>query len=419
MFAKKAPFNPPPPGIYRDNTDPDDAASTSSAVLLDDVDVFPDEELPAYEDTPSENPLISEHYDSGPAVDIDPFARPIALPPNPPFAKHDINNSEFSTCFPLYSTDVYNLDCLIRNQSSYPPGYYVHVNGSHRETKRQNNKETKSTVQDFDFLINISNLLVPAEHVVGNTMGELEFLPMNKRGYRGTIIPSLKPVAGDVESGGERSAWCERYVSDRAGVKSFMLKREIRNHDIQKLESLIRSAIAETKYRGHLQVTFPTSHDKILVYSPGLINQWRTTTWLRWVFYLTFLWVFAWPVLFFITSRYEVIKSVWMYADLPSGGNDVRRKPTVMSEVDWYNRWESTIKRAALARMNGQDVALDEEYRLATVAADQRGVEAGRNPANQIPRTGNAFADGALGLLGQGLRVAERYNDARGWGGDC
>lgn len=332
---------------------------------------------------------------------------------------HDSSKSEFRTIFPSYSNNAHDLTRIIEMESSYPPGYYVRVNGYHKETRIQNNKETKSTVQDFNFNINISNMLVHAEHDVGATLGKWEFLPDNKRGYRGTIIPSLKPVAGDVESGDELSAWCQRYVADRAGVKSFALTREIRNHDTKKLESLIRSAISETNYRGHLKVEFSTTHNKLIVYSPGRINEWRSTNWIRWVFYLTFLWVFAWPALFFLTSRYEVVKSVWLYADLPAGGNDLQRKPTVMSEVDWYNRWAATIKRAALARLNCPDTSLDEDYRLATAAAIQRGDEASRVPTNPIPSTGNAFADGALGLLGQGLRVAERYNDSRGWGRDC
>lgn len=36
-------------GVYRDEPDRDDAASTSSAVLLEDVG-YPDADLPAYED---------------------------------------------------------------------------------------------------------------------------------------------------------------------------------------------------------------------------------------------------------------------------------------------------------------------------------------------------------------------------------
>lgn len=90
----------------------------------------------------------------------------------------------------------------------------------------------------------------------------------------------------------------------------------------------------------------------------------------------------------------------------------------MMSEVDWFHRWESAVKRAALARMVNKDGAcLDEEYRQATERADARGEAVGRTP--EIPRTGNVFADGALGLVGQGLRVAEGFSAHRGWGGDC
>lgn len=76
------------------------------------------------------------------------------------------------------------------------------------------------------------------------------------------------------------------------------------------------------------------------------------------------------------------------------------------------------MKRAALARMvNKNGVCLDEEYRQATERADARGEAVGRAP--EIPRTGNALADGALGLIGQGLRVVEGFSSQRGWGGDC
>ena len=39
----------PTPGVYRDPSDRDDAASTSSAVLMDDID-YSDADPPAYED---------------------------------------------------------------------------------------------------------------------------------------------------------------------------------------------------------------------------------------------------------------------------------------------------------------------------------------------------------------------------------
>jgi hypothetical protein len=304
---------------------------------------------------------------------------------------------------------------MIKTQARYPPSYFVQIHGSHTETRRNGNKETKDKITDFLIRINITHLLGQ----LGT--GEVELLPDNKRGYRGTRIPSLKPTVSEVldEEAGrmdELKLWCEKYVADPAKVKSFILKRKIINHDKKKLEQLLRSAIAETNYRGHVSVDFPSTYNSLIVYSPGKLNEWRITVWIRWVFYCTFLWIFAWPLLFFLTARYSVVKVVFSYAD-NENSNDPARRATVMSEVDWFHMWQSAIKRAALARMNNKDTVLDDAYRIATERADQRGEQQGRQP--EIPRTGNAFADGAIGLLGQGLRVAEGFTTARGWGADC
>ncbi|TVY84240.1 hypothetical protein LSUE1_G002926 [Lachnellula suecica] len=404
MVTKKGEHIP-----YRDEPERDDAASMSSAVLLGDID-FPDEELPAYEDTPSQSSYMP-NTSATPSHNVDPHMSWYCPVPDLPFSSHDIGTREIRTRFPNYSTSASTLEAMIREQASYPPTYYVQLHGTHTETRRQGNKETKDKINDFLILINITHLLTPGRGLGG----KLELLPDNKRGYRGTRFPSLNPSVSDVEEADELRAWCEKYVADSSGWKSFTLKREIRNHDCKKLEQLLRSAIQETNYRGHLSVDFPISHQTVVVYSPGIINQWRITIWIRWVFYLTFLWILSWPFLFFITSRYSVVKAIYQYADKPPG-DDVGRKPTVMSEIEWYHRWESAIKRAALARMVSKDNNLSEEYRIATARADERGNQMGANP--QVPSTGNAFADGAFSLLGQGLRVAEGYNNARGWGYD-
>lgn len=328
-----------------------------------------------------------------------------------------MNKEEFRTRFPNFSTSASQLETMITAQAKAPPPYYVHIHGSHTETRRNNNKETKDKVVDFNFSINLTQYIVPPGHFTGNSAPPIELLPDNVRGFRGTIFPSLNPNVADVEAQDALTSWCERYVADKAKIKSFILKREVINHDQKRVEQLIRSALSEANYRGHVHITFPTTHTSVVVYSPGLINQWRITTWIRWIFYLTFLWVFAWPFLWFMTSRYEVVKSVWQYANSPPG-DDMGREPTVLGEVEWFYRWQSAIKRAAIARMVCKDTCLDEEFRLATVAADQRGAQAAANP-QPLPSTGNAFADGAFELLGQGLRVAESFSNARGWGGDC
>ncbi|EHK99312.1 hypothetical protein M7I_4829 [Glarea lozoyensis 74030] len=240
---------------------------------------------------------------------------------------------------------------MIRNQASYPPGYYIEIHGKHTETSRHNNKETKRDIVDFHFRVALGDELIPKGHVTGLTPGKLEFLPDNKRGYRGTIIPSLNPTLSDVEEADYLTAWCEKYVADASKVKCFTLQREIRWHDTAKLEHLIRSALLETNYRGHISITFPTSHTSVTVYSPGLINRWRMTTWIRWIFYLSFLWIFTWPLLFFLTSRYEVVKSVWYYASKPPG-EEMGRIPTTNDEVNYFYKWQSAIKRNVL-KSNG------------------------------------------------------------------
>ena len=173
---------------------------------------------------------------------------------------------------------------MILEQASSPPCYYVQISGTHHETVRNGSKETKNKVTDFLIRISIQHLLAQGFH----TGGQVELLPGNKRGYRGGRIISLAPTVSnsDIESAqqspkAELRAWCEKYVSDRHRVKSFALKREITNHDTKKLEHLLRSAISETNYRGNLEIEFPKTHISVIVYSPGTINQWRMTVWIR------------------------------------------------------------------------------------------------------------------------------------------
>ncbi|PQE05485.1 ABC transporter protein [Rutstroemia sp. NJR-2017a BBW] len=406
---------PPPPSVYRDNPIMDDAASTSSAVLLDDIDGFPEEELPAYTDEPvasvtSMSPLCSDRL--WPARHVSPTELP--------WSKHDASYSEFSSNMPNASTDADVLQYHIASQARYPPGYYVEIRGTHNETKRQGNKETKDRVTDFYIRISIQYLIA---RKLGD--GQLWCLPNNVRGYRGGRIPTLEPTVAteeemtDVENPVDQlKLWCEAYVQNPGSVKSFTMKRQVIHHNTARLEKYIRSAISETRYRGHVSVKFATTHDRVIFYSPGKINDWRLNNYIRWFFYLTFLWVISWPVLFFLTRKYEVVTVNFPYADKLEDTAEERRF-TRMSELDWYNLWSSSIKRAALARMKCEDRSLDEAYRQATADADARGLAASASPA-PLPNTGNSFADAALGVLGQGLRVAEAWsgNPNGEWGFD-
>lgn len=235
-------------------------------------------------------------------------------------------------------------------------------------------------------------------------------LKPGENGYRGGRIKSTSPTfeENEIENGNELRYWCEKFVTDPATVKSFALRRTILHHDSKKLEQLLRSLVSSLNYRGHVAVEFPVTGKTVRVYSPGRINSLRTITWLRWVFYLTFLWIFTWPYLFFITRRYEVVEAVFPYSTDPASG---MRIAAVMSEVVFFEFWKSALKRGVLSRFQG---CMDEEYRLSTMMEGEgRGDGVGG-----VPSTGNAFADGALGLLAGGLQLRRDVEESRGWGFD-
>jgi hypothetical protein len=349
-----------------------------------------------------------------------------SAPETLPFSSHDSSCVEYRTLFPNYSTNAQDLYDMILTQARFPPVYSISLWGTHTETVRQQNKEQKKKVIDFSIKINMTHTISP---YVGK-YGHLELLPNNVRGYRGTRFPSFTPtvMAEDdplLDSEEQQlKAWCESYVADPASIKSFVLKREITNIDTQSLEQLVRSAIDSTKYRGHVNIDFITSHQQLTVFSPGKINEWRVTNWIRWMFYVTFLWLFSWPVLFLVTRKYAVVRAVFPYANMAAGdGMDdsgVGRRFTLMSETEWFQRWESAIRRAVLTKMKTEDRMLDDDYLISTSEADARGFLETLPAQQQLPiNTGNAFADGALGVLREGMRIADSRAAMRGWGGDC
>jgi hypothetical protein len=279
------------------------------------------------------------------------------------------------------------------------------------------NGDTKSekTITDFFIRINITHLLSRDP----NLGGELKLLADNEKGYRGGIIKRFEPsvASPEIENQHEElKAWCDKYVSDPSSIKSFTLKREVSNHDTKKLESLLRSLVASANYRGQVSIHFPITHKRVRVYSPGKINKWRMMTWIRWFFYLTFLWIFSWLFLFLATTRYEVVKVIFPYADVtPEEVNrGAERRPTVMSEAAWFQLWEKSIMRGVLGRLDCTNSEMDDEYRLATEAMVARD-----DMPSDAHRTGNIYQGGVIGLFGVGTQFSVQWQNREGWGYDC
>lgn len=96
----------------------------------------------------------------------------------------------------------------------------------------------------------------------------------------------------------------------------FILTRQITNFATQHLQGLLLSLVAQTGYNGRTTITFPVTHAKVVVRPPG--GLWTSVT-----------------KVFQGTKRYEVVGSVWPFADVERG--EQGRRCVVMGEEEWFN----------------------------------------------------------------------------------
>lgn len=318
---------------------------------------------------------------------------------------------------------------MIREQAAYPPDFTLHLKGTHTETiHKRDNKTEKKVVVDFDIKLNMTHLLVcpnpghavdispcniqpnprmerpthPPQDISTPSCKYIEVLGATQKGYRGTITKLSTPKPTDIEDPTTLTSWCESYVSSPATTKTFTLTRKITHHDAQCLETLCRNLILRTSYRGHISISFPTTLEKVTLYSPSKLNSWRFNPWIYWPIYLTFLWIFTWPFLLLTTKRWEVVTAVFPYR-LDPERNRVPR-PLVQSEEAFFVDWKESLRRAVVSRHQGW---VDAVYRAETQEMVQRG-------ETFMTVEGTTLG----GLVAGAVRVAMGGPIAGGWGAD-
>lgn len=371
----------PSPGAYRD-------------VNID----YPDSDLPAYEDVPTV-PTSSRRT---PAQLQEPQS--YLIHPSLPTSQISRDEITITTHWPLYSQDAKFLTAMLKDQAKYPPTFTARIVGTHSETTRKKDKQEKVTVTDFDIRLDMTHLLVPGPDTPHSLLYQDLVTPIPQiKAYRGHRTQSVCPQ----ESAPDFDSYIQSYTSSPFPVRSFTLNRRIMYHDSAALEALFTSLVGSTNYRGQLKVTFPITHNRVTVYSPCWQNHHREKMWLRWIFYLTFLWILSWPYLWFMTRRWEVVTAVFPYSTDPENGN---RQFVTKSEEAFYKEWRSSIRRAVVGKRQGW---IDEEYKLATEE-----LQGGQKGVSRMLSTGDATTDGALGSLRQAVSAGRDVAMAGGWGAD-
>lgn len=193
---------------------------------------------------------------------------------------------------------------------------------------------------------------------------------------------------------------------------SFRMTRTVTNMDTQLLKDRIDGLIRSTNYRGNLEICFPIADRYVDIYTTNRIQTWRLTTWIRWLFYLSFLWIFSWPLLYFTTKRWAVVRAEWPFALTDARGG---KTYTTVSEEEWVSKFGPAIRQLAVDRFKGETG--DDHLSQTLVRVERDGAAA---PPIDLGRTINsAVTAWRGGINAQSVLRMGATSDPVGWGFDC
>ncbi|KAF2633878.1 hypothetical protein BU25DRAFT_14377 [Macroventuria anomochaeta] len=336
----------------------------------------------------------------------------------PPTTRTDHNSPSFRNGKPQvcstttymdarYDSDPVFLETALRSFASTAPVPLMYIMGTHKETTKRGDKKETHDVTDFRIVLNMSSYLHPNFSSSDTSTMNLVTASNGEQTHRGTVLKKRAPgVKQDIEVGSPAPSlteWCHRFCASTSALRIFRLKRAVTGFDATFMQNRIEGLLRSTNYRGHISITFPTEDENVDIYTSHRVNSWRNTKWICWMFYLTFLWVITWPILFFCTKRYNVVRAEWPFSVNSNG----RKVYTTVSEEQYLERWSTAIRRLALDRYQGE--ASEEMMRGVT----ERPADP---PMPGTITTGHAGVDNAVGLLSQGFQVARALSSGSGRG---
>lgn len=228
----------PSPRPYSDDPDALSLHTTEGEPSYDspadeDVPDTGDSLLPSYDDAVTTTPNSGAYYVQAGELDYAGKFLTGVTTPESHFAytskrigqkRTTIGNEVISIRDERSDADPAFLEEWVRIMAKYPPSPYIHVSGTHQETKRDKDGKSKSeTVTDFRLMINMQNYLWP-NFIPGTfTSTKLVTSEPGHKTYRGTILKKRQEGAkGDLEVGHDKPSlkeWCHRYCARATGTK--------------------------------------------------------------------------------------------------------------------------------------------------------------------------------------------------------
>ncbi|KAM5433365.1 hypothetical protein McanMca71_004183 [Microsporum canis] len=339
------------------------------------------------------------------------------------------------TLCPDLTTSPETLYETIYRQAKVAPTVLISVKGTHTVKQRDGrNKESSSTVTDFDFQIETRGTILSMDSYWAERDPPFDhYRRLNvvrdgdrKSAYRGGRFKSkaskkYKPSESDPEQAtSERiddvlREWCLRYCEDKSGVKSFTLHNKVEGLNMDIIKAEITSIIRATKYCGSIHVNQVTTHTALTVYSPHWINKLRTNRFVWWVVVILQLWIIAWPIIILLEKRYEPVTAEYIVSE---GGVHVS---PFRGELSWTEMFAPAISAAAISRRKDGEMVTMGDVRRIRESPVNGGSRLDESPAERDRRarlnSGNGtFMDSLVGLARGISDLRNEYDHTRGWG---
>lgn len=425
----------PTESSYRDDPDAVSMHTTRSDYEYDDVP-----ELPSYSDA-TEAPRTDNSRLGG----LEDGYRAIAPPNLSNFRQRRQQNgcsptvkigSETSIRMDAALMDPDHLYGYVKNYLEVvPPTPMVRVQGYHMENRRKSDgRKERERVTDFDIVLSLQGFL-RKDSDSNIDWWDPHSVDAGTKAYRGSFRPTRAPgFKQDIEVGHTSQAsqqrdlksWCEDFCSSKSWLRVFRVQRNVLGLDEALIEENIAPLVHATRYQGHLDISFPVSDRNVDIYSPHWINSARIT-WVRWLFYVSFLWLITWPILYFMTKWWTVYQVDWYFSRAPPDtGNPTSSRPmpsyaarkvhATVHEVEWVRRHAKLIQFLVLDKFEGDWLSFPSAAEIENVDLNRRRSEI-RIPDVDV-RSGGIRA--AFSVLNAGTSVFNQVQGRgdNGWGYD-
>lgn len=407
------------PQAYRDEADQD---AVSMHTTRDDYEYDDLPELPSYSD--SEAAASSSAQQSQPpptrteTVPVDPY-QSLGRSSAVHTVGGKVKNSNATSI--RMEPDLVDPEQLQKYIEDYiriiPPSPKVRIVGTHQENRYNASKKKteRERVTDFDISFNLQGYLKRDEQMWHSFVAD-----NSDKAYRGRFYKSRAPgYKQDVEVGESANPslqdWCRGYCSSKSYLKVFRIERQLAGFTHQNIKNRVENFVRSTHYHGHLDISFPLEDKNVDIYNPHWINRARIS-WVRYIFYFTFLWLITWPILFFMTKWWTVYTVRWSWSRMEQDDEQQRAWKVFasISEQEWAEKHANLIKSLVLEKFQGDATGFPADVPDERVERSMRG---------SMPNTGNANMDAAVNFVqgGVGLWNAVQgrgSGDPRAWGAD-